>query len=459
MVAAEFDLDKQPHLLKSKGALNSKKLGSGGLNSTFQAQLQQILQQLQPQVIPLATSSFNNPPLLSPSDPMVLDAILPIPNGPLTDLIRQRCYSKNACLYCRQHGHRIAACPEVARKKGFETNKPVSNYSSFLKVPLCFQTSSVNAMFDTGALVRNYMSASCAARLGLDLMDYNVPKSVEAVNGEKIFIYRHTGLTSCSANSVSMCFDFEIIPVKHFDILLGLSWATQTCPIIDWKTLTAFPTVPCVSLVSTSADHNLNLLCQLTPSDKSYLIDNWDKIVGEGVLINYNPPSSLLSLHAVADSSSVRLPSELNDFQPLFDGSFDKQLPPFRPPFDMEINLKEGTQPPFGSIYPTSIAEKDFLRQHLDELLDKGFIRLSRSAAASPVLFVTKKNGSLRLVVDYRGINAITVKNRAPLPLIDDLFVQLQGAKFFSKLDLKGAYNLILGKLLSVLALAFLSGL
>lgn len=215
MVAAEFDLDKQPHLLKSKGALNSKKLGSGGINSTFQAQLQQIQQQLQPQVIPLATPSFNNPPLLSPSDPMVLDAILPIPNGPLTDLIRQRCYSENACLYCRQHGHRIAACPEVARKKGFETNKPVSNYSSFLKVPLCFQTSSVNAMFDTGALVRNYMSASCAARLGLDLMDYDVPKSVEAVNGEKIFIYRHTGLTSCSANSVSMCIDFEIIPVKY----------------------------------------------------------------------------------------------------------------------------------------------------------------------------------------------------------------------------------------------------
>ena len=83
------------------------------------------------------------------------------------------------------------------------------------------------------------------------------------------------------------------------------------------------------------------------------------------------------------------------------------------------------------------------LRQYLDENLKKGFIRESKSPARYPILFAPKKDGTLRLCVDYRRLNDITIKNRYPLPNIAELQDRLCNAKIFTKLDLKGAYNLI----------------
>jgi hypothetical protein len=80
------------------------------------------------------------------------------------------------------------------------------------------------------------------------------------------------------------------------------------------------------------------------------------------------------------------------------------------------------------------------LRKQLQELLDKGFIRPSTSPYGAPILFVKKKDGSMRMCVDYRMLNKITVKNRYPLPRIDELLDRLHGAKYFSKLDLTSGY-------------------
>jgi hypothetical protein len=81
------------------------------------------------------------------------------------------------------------------------------------------------------------------------------------------------------------------------------------------------------------------------------------------------------------------------------------------------------------------------LKEQLQDLLDKGFIRPSASPWGAPVLFVKKNDGSMRLCIDYREINKVTIKNKYPLPRIDDLFDQLQGAQVFSKIDLYSAYN------------------
>ncbi|KAL4032758.1 hypothetical protein IC575_005840 [Cucumis melo] len=86
-------------------------------------------------------------------------------------------------------------------------------------------------------------------------------------------------------------------------------------------------------------------------------------------------------------------------------------------------------------------AELKELKVQLQELLDKGFIRPSVSPWGAPVLFVKKKDGSIRLCIDYRELNKVTVKNRYPLPRIDDLFDQLQGATVFSKIDLRSGYH------------------
>ena len=77
----------------------------------------------------------------------------------------------------------------------------------------------------------------------------------------------------------------------------------------------------------------------------------------------------------------------------------------------------------------------------MKELLDKGFIRPSSSPWGAPVLFVKKKDGSLRLCIDYRQLNKVTIKIKYPLPRIDDLFDQLQGARCFSKIDLRSGYH------------------
>jgi hypothetical protein len=80
------------------------------------------------------------------------------------------------------------------------------------------------------------------------------------------------------------------------------------------------------------------------------------------------------------------------------------------------------------------------LKEFLEENLEKGFIWESKSPAGAPILFALKKDGSLRLCVDYRGLNAITIKNRYPLPLITEIMDRVMGASYFSKIDLKDAY-------------------
>ena len=98
---------------------------------------------------------------------------------------------------------------------------------------------------------------------------------------------------------------------------------------------------------------------------------------------------------------------------------------------------------PWGPIYNLSPVELETLREYIDENLGNGFIRHFRSPAGAPIFFVKKKNGSLRLVVDYRGLNKVTIRNRYALPLISNLLERLSGAKYFTKLDLRGAYNLV----------------
>ena len=87
-----------------------------------------------------------------------------------------------------------------------------------------------------------------------------------------------------------------------------------------------------------------------------------------------------------------------------------------------------------------SPAELKALDEYINKALKNGWIRESQSPAGAPILFVPKKNGELRLCVDYRGLNAITIKNRYPLPLISELLDRLSGFMVFSKLDLRDAY-------------------
>ncbi|KAL5580695.1 hypothetical protein UlMin_013137 [Ulmus minor] len=115
-------------------------------------------------------------------------------------------------------------------------------------------------------------------------------------------------------------------------------------------------------------------------------------------------------------------------------------LPPDRE-VSFEIDLIPGSAPVSKAPYRMAPAELKELQVQLQELLDKGFIRPSHSPWGAPVLFVKKKDGSLRMCIDYRELNKLTIKNKYPLPRIDDLFDQLKGAANFSKIDLRSGYH------------------
>jgi hypothetical protein len=126
-----------------------------------------------------------------------------------------------------------------------------------------------------------------------------------------------------------------------------------------------------------------------------------------------------------------------------YEDVFPEDLPGLPPNRDVEfvINLVPGTAPIAQSLYRMVEVELKLLKAELDSLLEKGLIRPSASPWGSLALFGPKKDGTQRLCVYYRALNAVTIKNKYPLPRIDDLMDQLRQAKYFSKIDLRSGYH------------------
>ena len=146
------------------------------------------------------------------------------------------------------------------------------------------------------------------------------------------------------------------------------------------------------------------------------------------------------------EEAQKRLPEEVRDFADLFsDENGAGNLPPHRGPLDHAINLQQENgkpvTPPWGPLYNMSREELLVLRKTLTDLMKKGWIRPSSSSAAAPVLFAKKPSGGLRLCVDYRGLNSITIPDRYPLPLFKETLRQLSKSKWFTKLDVKSAFH------------------
>uniref|UniRef100_A0A453SXD4 Reverse transcriptase domain-containing protein n=1 Tax=Aegilops tauschii subsp. strangulata TaxID=200361 RepID=A0A453SXD4_AEGTS len=122
---------------------------------------------------------------------------------------------------------------------------------------------------------------------------------------------------------------------------------------------------------------------------------------------------------------------------------FPEELPGMPPDQDIEflIEMLPGTRPISKRPYRMPANDLEEIKKQIKELLEKGYIRPSSSPWGAPVLLVEKKDGTLRMVVDYRALNEVTIKNKYPLPMINDLFDQLPGAKVFSKIDLRSGYH------------------
>ncbi|MCO5606129.1 hypothetical protein L7F22_060316 [Adiantum nelumboides] len=133
----------------------------------------------------------------------------------------------------------------------------------------------------------------------------------------------------------------------------------------------------------------------------------------------------------------------LNQFQDVFIDNIPGELPPKRGDDDHAIELIPGSSLPNKPSYRVSQAQQEEIMRQVNELVEKGTVRPSSSPFCSPVLLVHKKDGTYRMCVDYRALNRITIKNMFPMPAIEDLFVNLQGSTYFSRIDLKSGYHQI----------------
>jgi hypothetical protein len=148
------------------------------------------------------------------------------------------------------------------------------------------------------------------------------------------------------------------------------------------------------------------------------------------------------ALQATASGARDAIPQSYHDYEDVFDASQSARLPE-NSAHDHPIDLKPDSQPPHRPIYPLSAKELETLREYIEDATQKGWIRPSQSPAGAPIIFVPKKDGSLRLCVDYRGLNELTIKNRYPLPLIGETMDRLSGARIYTQLDIQDAYHRI----------------
>uniref|UniRef100_A0A8C5P957 Gypsy retrotransposon integrase-like protein 1 n=1 Tax=Leptobrachium leishanense TaxID=445787 RepID=A0A8C5P957_9ANUR len=327
------------------------------------------------------------------------------------------------CLYCGCPDHQLRSCPVRGQRRGKPNAKDISTDSNntskvspLLTMPVVLQWNNhcitVKAMIDSGAS-SCFIDVDFAAKSSIPVQNKRLPISIHLIDGsslktgpvfqETIPLQVHIG--SKHVESLS----FDVLPSNMFPLVLGIPWLRLHDPVIRWSSATIiFPSKHCTTT------------CLLPKS----------QIVA--------PLCSILDIHM--KRAKITIPTVYHAFQDVFDEKGVETLPPHRS-YDCPIDLIPGAPIPYGHIYPLSEPELKILKEYLRENTEKGFIRLSTSPTG--IFFVGKKDGGLRPCVDYRELNKITIKKRYPLPLILELMERLQTATIFTKLDLRGAYNLL----------------
>ena len=304
--------------------------------------------------------------------------------------------------------------------------------------------------------------------ISLSLKEFPVP--VEVIDGQEI----SSGAVTQETQSLRMEYkdhaeelSFDIITSPHHPVILGLSCLQRHNPDIDWRSRTlrfrgdpaphSSQVIRPVSLDSCSSPQNPSSGSPgpEPPEIPSVPVDTQSPVrisfVGAPAFARLTRQTTAYALQVVPisalapaphEGTSATLPSKYSQYGDVFSKKEADTIPEHRP-YDCPIDLEPEAKPPWGPIYSLSGPELKALREYLDENLAKGFIQHSQSPAGAPILFVKKKDGSLRLCVDYRGLNRVTIKNRYPLPLIPNLLDRLAAATIYTKIDLRGAYNLV----------------
>lgn len=280
----------------------------------------------------------------------------------------------------------------------------------------------------------NFIDSTLCHRLQLSTEPV-VPSAVKVANGETLYCTAKVPLFEWWVQGLNFSFPLKVLPMGGYDVVLGMDWLSQFSPMTcDWaaKQLQFVYQGSLISLQGMQSPPELGVLQEASPSQ----ILKWTKGNEIWAMAVLEQPSQLPN----AAPLHPEIHQLMSDFQGVFQES--NSLPPHRV-LDHVISLVPNAVPVNSRPFRYSPAHKDEIEKQVSDMLQAGLITPSCSPFASPVLLVKKKDNSWRFCVDYRRLNALTVKNKFPLPIVDELLDELAGTVFFSKLDLRSGYHQI----------------
>ena len=273
----------------------------------------------------------------------------------------------------------------------------------------------------------------------VELLDYDL--LVISPLGHSVRVNRVYKNCPLRVHEKEFSIDLIALPFHEFDMILGMDWLSKHRAIVDCDKKIVLLKCPDLSEVIIQGIRSESI----------------PKILSAMKARRFLRKGCEAFLALILDSKREQVNLETIPVIREFPDVFSEELPGVPPEreVDLSIEVVQGTTPISRAPYRMAPTELKELKTQLQELLDKGFIQPSVSPWGAPVLFVKKKDGTLRMCIDYRKINKVTVKNKYSFPRIEDLFDQLRGASVFSKIDLRSGYYQLRVKEVDVLKTAF----
>eukprot|EP00253_Pinus_taeda_P011347 PITA_11347 len=286
----------------------------------------------------------------------------------------------------------------------------------------------VTILVDPGATL-SYISPKVIEHCKLQAVKFKNPWLLQLATGAKRRVLAKVSDCPLKVAGQSITTNLNVLPLGSYDILIGMDWLEKRWSLVNCKTKTIYYRDELGIQQELQGVKRLVLVRPVTASQLGKCIKKKCQIYA--IQVGY------------ADSKDKTTMLENIPVIQEFVDVFPEEIPGLPPKRDIDftIELVPRAAPVSRAPYRMSIPELTELKIQLQELLDKNYIHPSVSPWEAPVLFVKKKDGTLRMCIDYRQLNKLTIKNKYPLPRIDELFDQVKGAIVFSKIDLRSGYH------------------